>query len=284
MRISHSAGTILLGLAAATLGAADYEASYLYSAPWQDESGNEITQQEAAAKGIYKLVSLQSSGYDLSTGLDLQMNTWDFDDHGLEDIELYKIQVPLAVGFMPTEKIYVLTTLEYGLHSDMQSIDSEDFRLQGALIGTYLHSADLQFILGVGYSDDFGEPQAYPIGGVSWKPVSELKLDLIFPMFAATYIPHEDFHLVAGYAPSGGQWRWDYDTATGETGIDAALKGQRFEFGGEYQVLKDGWLRLTGGVELNREITLSLADDASVNDSLDLPDSAFARIGFRLSH
>jgi hypothetical protein len=285
MPARHLGCTILaLAVIAARLHGADYDISYLYSTPTQQDPGNEIDEQEVSAKATYKVRSLAEAGYDLSLGIEAQVNTWNFDERQLEDIELYKLMVPVSAGRMFGQALYVNCTLSYGLHSDLEEMDSDDFRLQGALIGTFIHSPTLQFIFGVAYSDDFGEPQAFPIGGVAWQATEALKLDLILPSLAATYAVDEDLHLLGSFAPSGGQWRWSVPTAGERVDIDAALSGYRGGIGADWQVVPKGWVRLLTGMEIGREIKLSAADDPSVESTLDLTDSVFAQVGFRYEY
>ncbi|MBN8526690.1 MAG: hypothetical protein J0M02_15260 [Planctomycetes bacterium] len=269
----------------AALGAADYEASYLYSTPTEQDPGNEIDAHEAAAKGTWKLTGLATDGYELSLGLSGQVNAWTFDERRLEDVELYKLMVPVTLTTMATQRLAVTASLSPGMHSDMKNVSSEDFRLEGMVMGTWIQNPQLRFILGVGYSDDFGSPRPYPIAGASWQATEALKLDLIFPAFAASYVATPAVSLLASVAPSGGQWRWTYAATDGrEIEVDAALKGYRGGVGVGWMVVPQGQLKILGGLETGREIELKLAEDPGTSASLDLTDAIFGQLSFSYSH
>lgn len=93
-------------------------------------------------------------------------------------------------------------------------------------------------------------------------------------------IHSENFRLTASAKPSGGEWHWEIAAPGVQASTDIELTGLRYAPGAEKQVAKSHWLRFEGGLETNREITISLTSDPSTTATVDLENSWFAGLGF----
>lgn len=256
-------------------------ASYTYTSPSDGDFQDEVEQHEfKAGGGGLKILHTEDYGFDLSVGGKFQANVWTFDDDSIDDIDLYKVQVPVTAGFKATDNIHVSVELTPGIHSDFEDVDGDDFRVDGAVIGTYVQSPDLQWVLGLAVGEEFGDPTAFPIIGARWQATEELLLDLIIPKPRASYALKKDLRLFAAGEPTGGSWNvGDEDVARQ---VDVELKGFRVGIGGEYQVVEGGWLYLMVGVEGGRELQVAVDEDEVFDDEVDLDDGTFVQIGFRV--
>jgi len=251
--------------------------TYTYLTPSDGEFEDEVEQHEFKIEGVLPVMSADEYGFDLAVGAAYQANVWTFDNNRFDDLDLHKIKVPIAATFQATDEIPVRATLTPGIHSDFEDVDDEDFRLEGSVVGSYRYSEVMKFVLGVGFGEEFGDPEAFPIGGVSWQATDELKVDLFFPKPKISYSIHEDLRLYAAGEPAGGEW----NVGEGDREFDVQQKGYRFGVGVEYQVADDGWLYAMVGGEWGREVSVAVNEEEIVGDQ-DVDDAVLIQIGFRL--
>jgi Domain of unknown function (DUF6268) len=254
------------------------DTSYTYLEPDDGDFEDEVEQHEFKAGASWPVIHKEDAGWDLAVGGAFQVNTWCFDDDRIDGVELYKIKVPLVAGFDATDDILVTLGLTPGIHSDLEDVDGDDFRVDGMAFGTYVYSPELHFVLGAALGEEFGDPELYPLFGVWWQATDELLLNLVFPRPRVSYAFSEDFRLFVAGEPAGGEWNVDSDV--GE--VDVQQKGWRTGIGGEYQVTDGGWLYVMAGREVDRELQVAVDEDEVFDDDVDLDDSNFVQIGFRL--
>jgi hypothetical protein len=271
-----AAGVFLLGIGGAYAGDA-VNVTYTYTTPSEGDFEDEVEQHEVKVHGNLKAMSAEDAGFDLLVGAAYQGNFWSFDDSSLDDLDLHKVKLPLTALFQAREDITVAASVVPGIHSDFEDdVDGDDFRVEGRLVGTYEHSQELQWVLGVGFAEDFGDPQAYPIAGANWQATDELMLALVFPKPKVSYAVNDDLRLFVAGEPTGGEWN------IGDDDVDVQVKGYRVGVGGEYQVMDGGWLYAMVGGEGGREIDIAVDDD-KVFDNSDVDDATFVQVGFRLN-
>ena len=255
--------------------------SYTYTEPSEGDLEDEVGQHEAKVNGAVKVMHAENDGFDLFVGGAFQMNTWTFDDNRIDDIDMYKVKVPITAGFKAADNILMRVQIAPGIHSDWENVDGDDFRVDGNIVGTYVYKPDLQFVLGVGVGEEFGDVSAYPIVGARWQATDELLVALIFPKPRVSYAVSEDFRLFAAGEPTGGEWNIGEQDDDADD-VDLSVKGYRVGIGGEYQVAPGGWLFAMAGAEGGRELQLGINDDEVFDDDVDLDDCSFVQIGFRL--
>lgn len=268
----------LAALGCALLPAAEFEASYLYSAPTESDTGNEIVQHESAAKASFDVVPFGASGWGLSAGGTYQMNAWDFDDPAVPDVQLYKIAASFKATVFASQRFGCIATVEPGLHTDFDNVGSDDVRVEGSLLGLWIASPTLKVIAGLAYADDLGKAQVIPVGGVIWDPTDRLHVEAVFPSLTTTYAFATEWRARAAVMAAGGEWNWTFSQPTGDVEIDAQLKAYRAETGIDHLIATNCWLTLKAGYEFGREITFKRADGLGSDASLDLVDSAYGAI------
>jgi hypothetical protein len=274
-----TAGAII-GLGAGLAQARDVgNAQYTYSVPSEGDFEDEVSQHEVKVEGHMPVLSEADAGFNLSIGAFYQLNVWTFDDSNIDDFDLHKIKVPIGASFAASEDVRVNLSLLPGLNSDMEEIDGDDFRLDASAAGTYIYSPTLQFVAGVAYGEEFGDPELYPIGGVIWQATDQLGLRLVFPTPKVTYAASEDLNLFIMGEPTGGEWNVEVND---RDQVDIQQIGFRIGIGAEYQVVEDGWLYAMVGAEGGREISVA-ENEKAVVDELDQDDNAFFQFGYRVS-
>lgn len=267
-------------LFAGSVQAVMLQTHYTYLEPDGGDFEDEVEQHEFRAHAAWPVIFKEDSGWDLSVGGTFRVNTWRFDDDRVDDLDLYKIKVPLVAGFNATDEILITVGIEPGIHSDLEGdLDEDDIRVDGLAFGTYLYSSELRFILGAAFGKEFGDPELYPLIGVWWQATEELVLNLVFPNPKISYAFSDDFRLFVAGQPAGGEWNVDSDKGQ----VDVQQKGWRTGIGGEYQVTDGGWLYVMAGRETDRELQVAVDEDEVFDDEVDLDDSNFVQIGFRLT-
>jgi hypothetical protein len=270
-------------LALATVGAMAgdiFGTTYTYVTPTGGEFEDDVSQHEIKVHGGMKVLSADDHGYDLFLGGAYQANIWSFDDRRLDEIDLHKLTASLVGVFKASDNIRIRAEVKPGIHSDFEDVDGDDFRLEGSLVGSYIQSRELQWVLGVAFGEDFGDPVAFPIVGARWQATENLLAELIFPKPRVTYSLSDDLRIFAAGEPTGGQWNvGDEDT---DRQVDVELKGFRAGIGGEFQVCQGGWLHLMVGAETGRELQVGIDEDDAFDDAVEIEDGAFVQIGFGL--
>ena len=261
-----------------TVVAADkLDVRYTYSAPSEGHLEDEVTENEVWAAVMVPWLTVEENGINAAIGGFFQANVLAFDDKRVDDFDLYKVGVHGTVGAPIDQRWAVRGGYSLGVQSDFEYIDEEDIKLFAHVMGVYAQSATLQYAFGIGFGEEFGEAQAYPLGGVRWQASDVLLLDLIFPAPKVSYTLTEDFVLFAAGQPTGGEWN------VGDEGeeFDLQLRGYRLGVGAEYQVTPGGWLYAMVGGEGGREVSVAV-DDEEVVEDYDLDENIFVQIGFRL--
>jgi len=251
--------------------------SYTYLEPSEGNFEDKIEQHEFKAGASMTVLNGEEYTPQLDVGGAFQANVWDFDNSNIDDLDLYKVKVPVTGTFDAYEKTKVSVSLIPGIHSDFKKVTSDDFRLEGSAVGHYAASETLQYRLGLAYAEDLGDPQVFPVGGVIWQANEELRLDLVFPAPRITYALTSDLRFYLAGEMAGGEW----NVGDTDQDIDVRQEGFRVGVGAEYQVVDNGWLFASVGQEGNRTVSVAVNDDTVV-DEKDIDDAVFVQIGFRL--
>ena len=281
-----TAMTVLLAVAAGAQTAdelqwEDVNVAYTYTAPSEGKYKDDVDQSEVKLGSKVRVLNMDEAGFDLSVGVFGQVNYWSFDDSRLDDLDLYKVEIPVAAKFQATDEIPVTATLRPGVHSDFDALSGDDLWLSGSVVGEYLYQEDLTFVLGLGVGEDFGDVQAFPIVGARWQATDAIMANLVFPRPKVTYTVSEDLKLFVAGEPTGGQWNVSHQT---RTDYDLEQEGYRVGLGGEYQVMDGGWLYAMAGHEGNRSLQIAVDDDTVLGaGGEDLDDAIFVQIGFRMN-
>lgn len=269
---------VLLALTAAPASSMEPTGiTYTYSSPSQGDYKGEASQHEVKAAVLLPIADSVGPGVKVTLNPFFQGNFWRFTDSDYKELNLYKINLPVGLGYRVSDKVFTNLEVIFGLHSDLKKVNNDDFRREGALTGTYVMNPETMIILGLAYGDEFGDPRLYPVGGIKWQPSNVLTLDILFPKPRISYAMNPDLRLFVAGEPAGGQWNIRED---GED-WDLQFKGFRVGTGTEYQAVSRGWLFAMVGIETNRELQF-VQHGHDVGDPTDLDDNYFIQVGFRI--
>lgn len=274
-RLGYGVATAML-VATGGAMAGQLNTSYTYLEPSEGDFEDDVSQHEAKISGMATVMSVEDYVVGVAVGGALQANIWTFDGDA-DDLDLYKVMLPVKFTMQATEQMPVHLTLIPGIHSDFEDVDGDDFRVDGTLASSYPYSEKLKFEFGVAVGEEFGDPKAYPIGGIRWTATDALQVDLLFPSPKISYALTDEFRAFLAGAPAGGQWNVGESE---DVQIDVEQKGYRVGLGAEGQV-GAGWLYAMVGSEGGREISLAIDDDEVVDEE-ELDDAMFVQIGFRI--
>lgn len=257
-----------------------FELEYTYAEPSEGQFEDEIALHEGKVNALFHLSDVEDRGVGFAIGAGFQANVWEPDDSRIEEVDLYKAKIPVFLDFEVTQNWILGLNATPGIHSDFEDVDEDDFRVEGSGVITYIVNPKLRLSAGAAFGEEFGEAQAYPVGGVWWQPTSYLLLDLIFPRPRIQLSPFEKLRLFVFGEPAGGEWNvGDSD----RTQVDIEQKGLRAGGGIEFGIGESSWFYVAGGVEVERELQIALNEDEVFNDEVELDDQAFVRAGFRVT-
>jgi hypothetical protein len=102
-------------------------------------------------------------------------------------------------------------------------LDGDSFNIPFVLGGTYIHSAEVQLVFGVGVNLQAWFP-ALPGGGIRWKFSPKWVLNAVLPAPRLEYLVNRDFTLFAGADIKANTFRMDdrFGDSHGDTGLNSA--------------------------------------------------------------
>jgi hypothetical protein len=257
-----------------------FQFEYTYATPSEGEFQDDVDIHEGKTQVLVPLSDRKTDGFGFTLGGAFQINSWRTDSNRADGIDLYKLKMPATADFDITKNAFLTLNITPGIHSDFEKVNSDDWRVEGSAAGTFISSRTLQFSLGAAYSEDFGDPQLFPVGGVRWQASDRLLLNIMIPRPSAYYELVKGFRVFVFGEPSGGEWNVGDSS---DVQVDVQQKGYRTGAGLDLSVGEKTWLYFAGGVETNREIQLAVGDKEVFNDDVELDDTAFVRIGVRVS-
>lgn len=261
---------------------AEIKASISQSTPDKDEKGNQFDQRDIKFDYSRPVFTSENSSYVVSGGLSLQSTAWDFEDNRLGDVDLIKIKLPFTTHMVLQNRKLFVATITPGLHGEQDDLGAADFRLEGQAMLILLREK-LQWIVGLGFSDIFGEPQAFPVLGAVWAASDKLEFNFVLPSLGATYTASASSKYLFTVQPSGGSWSWeakDLGINNSNESVDIDYQGIRTGIGGSWLFSEKNWLSIKAGIETGRELEISRHSDPDVNATLDLEDAWFVELSY----
>lgn len=203
--------------------------------------------------------------------------TWLDTDTLLGDMDLHDFRLKLRWMYrQPGSKWSWMTLLQPGLATDGNSIDMDDFSVNGQLGFRYAASPDLAWIGGVYFFENSMETRVYPGIGFQWKPNDDLLVRLSGPSFKASWQPSEDWILHAIVASGGGTWNVEEAGAD----FDVRLRSYHAAVGVERQLSEKLWLGLWAGMTFANELEIDTASGTGVFED-DADSGWFMKLGIR---
>ena len=206
------------------------------------------------------------------------------EDTGFMDqtLRVYDISMPLRFR----QQLASGDSFSFGanpsIRSSLDDIQSEDFTFSN--FGQYTWDAgNHNYSLGLMYGRLLGADRLIPIGGYSYKGVSNLEVTLGFPATGVRYFPEKTYSYFAGLFPYGGSWHV-YDD--GHSNRDYYLRqtgfrvgaGITFDVGGPFE------MQLEAGRQVGQrlEIDDSHGFDTDIEHKYDIDDSSYVGVSFNL--
>jgi len=143
-------------------------------------------------------------------------------------------------------------------------LDGDSFNIPFVLGGTYIHSAEVQLVFGVGVNVQARFP-ALPGGGVRWKFSPNWVLNAVLPAPRLEYLVNRDFTLFAGADIKANTFRTDdrFGDSHGDTGLNSAwlsYEEVRAGVGAEWKINSSFSLTMAGGYIPWRQFDFHRAD------------------------
>ena len=203
--------------------------------------------------------------------------TWLDTDTLLGDMDLHDFRLKLRWMYrQPGSQWSWMTLLQPGLATDGNSVDMDDFSVNGQVGFRYAASADLAWIGGVYFFENSMETRVYPGIGFQWKPNDDLLVRLSGPSFKASWQPREDWIIHAVVASGGGTWNVEESGAD----FDVRLRSYHAAVGVERQLSEKLWLGLWAGVTFANELEIDTVSGTGVFED-DADSGWFMKLGIR---
>ena len=132
--------------------------------------------------------------------------------------------VNAVVGF--DTRLFDVVLVRFEAHPGLYGtnhMDGDAFNIPFVLGGTYIYSADLQFIFGIGVNTQ-GRYPVIPGGGIRWQFAPTWVLDAALPAPRLEYQPNRSVTWFAGANIKGNSFRTDaqFGDSHGDTGLNSA--------------------------------------------------------------
>jgi hypothetical protein len=284
MKVKYFMVALILGalmLIPAGVRAGDaLDVTYTYTTPESGQFKDDVEQHEVKVDGALPFLNFPLFGYDIAAQGLYQLNMWQLDEAGADDLDLHKFKVTFGTVHPVNEEIALQVFVAPGIHSDLEDVGSDAWRVDAGLIGSYVYNPDLSFVFGVVLGEEFGEAEAYPVGGVRWQAADSIEVDLVIPHPKITYTHSDQLSFYVAGEPTGGEWNVE---TRGKREFDVQQKGFRVGIGGEYQCDGGGSLYLMVGAEVERELDIAEGDTSIFGTERELDDAEFIQIGYRVN-
>jgi hypothetical protein len=229
-----------------------------------------IHEVEMLATPVYK----QVNNLEFALTLAAQWDRFVFEAANTRDEDVYRLMAMFDFLYNMDAWTFWLE-LTPGLFSDLERIESDDYRTLFHAMVMYQLMDTLQLGLGLAYDRQFGDDTLYPMFGAIWDLPPSWKLELVLPMPRIVYAPSEKLACFIDARPAGDLWniRDDDDLKN----YDFKLEGYRLGVGLEYEILDHVWLHAAGGWSFERKYEIAHEDDKLLDSDAD--DTWFGRVG-----
>jgi Domain of unknown function (DUF6268) len=196
--------------------------------------------------------------FQFAAGIGVGWTRFEFDGFaGIHSEDLTSIGAPFLISRPVDEDWGGFISLMPVWNSDLQSGHSLGAKL-------VFHSAvevplnpTLRLSMGVAYDTAFGKNRWYPVGGVIWAIRPDLEMRMVLPSPTLYWTPSQDWGLFALAMPAGNQWSvFDEDKEE----MVFQTESWRVGLGAERHLRGPCWLRLAGGMDINRQYEFSRDD------------------------
>ena len=214
----------------------------------------------------------------LSIGLQYE-GTWLESDTLLGDTDLHDVRVGLTwLHHRAGSRWAWLASIDPGIASDFNQIDSDDFSLNWKTGVRYAVTDRFSIIASVGVTNRTGNDDITPTLGFQWQATDHMHLSLTGATFTATWQPHSDWLLRFGVWPAGGIWNVEQ---AGQS-LDVNLTSYRAAIGVERRLSNKTWLSLWVGSTLLNELEVETTSGSRLFKE-DADNGWFVHLGLRVA-
>lgn len=194
------------------------------------------------------------------------------------DIDLHKISVPITLfhDFANSPWSFFATAAPE-IATDFESINGDDFGINGAIAARYEFSENLSAFAGIAYTRSLGDPGVYPLLGLDWRISDNTALQISGSTATLSHRISDSLIVRAGTYATGGYWNIE------ESGLEADLGfvTHNVGIGIDYALTENVWLSIWGGTTIGNEIALEEPGGGSRTEQ-DLDSGYFGYVGIRI--
>ncbi len=254
---------LFLSLALTSVSAnAAVNASYTYVEPTSSDPGSEVIRREAEFNAAHNVYQTTDSKHTYAVGVSLLDTRLDFDEPQLNKVELLKVKLPVSGQHVLSDRHSVSWNLTPGMHGEKDDFSEAKFRLEGQAMAAS-GGGNLKALYGLGFSDQLGKLQPYPLIGAAWQASNKSNLTLMFPLIKYEYTTEKQHKYNFRIQPVGAQWTWQPEDVGGNDPGDIVIKGTLLAIGGDFKLSDDLRAFTTVGLIVNRRFEVTNQNDTS---------------------
>ena len=263
-------------------------AQYTYEAPagitadgYSNPGENPSVSLQEFQTGASFLVYFGKS-FRVMSGVSFTWHYFNFTGVDLYNINTFDISIPVNVMIPINAEWMIMAVAAPGVHSDLKTVNQEDFKSAFLLLANYTYSENLQISVGAAYSRIFGEDRFFPAAGLTWKPAEAWTIRLVFPKPAVIYSLNDHLRFLIGAEPAGGEWNIENPVINNNNNEEYTFefKGWRVGGGAEYDVTGRWTVYLDAGMTFSRTYKIENNDETILNS--DANDTLSFRLGLQL--
>lgn len=228
------------------------------------EKGGTLSIHQESVRGSTPVWQDETGKTKLRLGGAARLTEFLFEDAGeWPDRTVYDLGVLMQAQRVTSSNLTWTLMISPGLASDLEQVDSRDFRLTLLGMGTYQSGPAWRWMGGLYYGQIFGGTRFFPAVGALWTPTREWTVSLLMPRPGITYTPSRSWSFTALAQPAGGDWNLreqggapDLLLETWRTGVEAAWSPNP-----GMQFFAESGVALSRSVELRNDNNTILTDD-----------------------
>ena len=259
---------------------ANVDIGYSYAFPAKADPGFEIIKQDISVEGNWLVAKTEDNMSFYTAGAGVYDTHLQFDVR-LHDLDLIKVKGMVSGSYIWPSKTMLNWTLSPGWHGEADDLAGADFRVEGQAM-VMLPANNIQWILGAGYAESFGQPRFFPLlGGII--SAEQSKLTLMFPLLKYELKSAGKNTYWGSIKPDGAQWGYNANELAANTDpAQLSLSGIKYSLGTDQLLNAQNTISFEAGIITNRQLKVSNANDDSRSATLNLENAWFVRLGVKI--
>jgi hypothetical protein len=241
------------------------------------EKGGSLSMLQESARGSLPVWQDEPGKTKLRIGGTVRRTEFLFQDAGeWPDSVVYDLGIPVQMQKIVSSNLTWTLLVTPGLASDLEQVNSKDFRLTLLGLGTYQAGPAWKWMGGLYYGQAFGESRFFPAVGALWTPTREWTISLLMPRPGVSYTPNRAWSFTALVQPAGGDWNITEPDGSPDLILETWRAG-----------VEAGWspnpgmqLFAESGYAVSRSVDLRSGDDTRLTD--DVESGPYIRAGLKI--